>query len=71
MNAGVELNIEGRLVEAVAEFDEANRLGPQYAQAYADLTIAKTILDLDFEANEDAYQAMMLGFERTPLKDLI
>ena len=71
MNAGVELNIEGRLEEAVAEFDEAIRLGPQYAQAYADLAIAKTILDLDFEANEDAYQAIMLGFDRTPLKDLI
>ena len=33
-NAGVALGIEGRLEEAIAEYDEAIRLNPQYTLAY-------------------------------------
>ena len=35
------------------------------------LSRCQTILDLDIEAKKDADQAITLGFDRTPLKDLI
>ena len=61
----------GQFQRAIQDYDEAILLEPQYAPAYADRAVARTILGLDIEAQRDAERAVELGIDRTLLEDLI
>lgn len=64
-NAGVELQQQGRLQEAVAEYDEAIRLDLQYAEAYCNRALAYALFGRDAEAQLDIARATELGFDKT------
>ena len=58
--AGVELQREGRLEEAIAQYDEAIRLDPLFANAYTIRGIAYRALGQPEQAIEDFDQAIQL-----------
>jgi len=59
-NAGAQLSNDGRWQEAIAEYDEAIRLNPQYAEAYNDRGIAYCNLGEHQRAIEDLNEAIRL-----------
>ena len=59
---------QGRLQEAIAEYDEAIRLDPQDALAYANRTRAHTLMSMDAEAEQDFNRAVELGFDPDALR---
>lgn len=63
-NAGLEFQEQGRLQEAIAEYDEAIRLNPEYTLAYANRARVYTMLYMDTEAEQDVNRALELGFDR-------
>ena len=58
--AGVELLNEDRLEEAIAEYDEAIRLNPDYAFAYIDRGVAYHNLGQDERATQDYDEAIRI-----------
>ena len=71
MNRGIAYRRLGQFQRAIQDYDEAIRLDPQDALAYANRSVAKTILSLDIEAQRDVERAVALGVDRTFLEDLI
>ena len=59
-NDGLELYEEGRLEEAIAKYDEAIRLDPQYAKAYFNRGLAYGNLGQFQRAIEDSGEAIRL-----------
>ena len=59
-NAGVELQEEGRLQAAIAEYDEAIRLDPELALAYINLGAAYDGLGQHERAIQDYDEAILL-----------
>ncbi len=59
-NAGVELQEQGRLQEAIAEYDEAIRLDPEYADAYINRGVAYFNLGQLERAIRDFDEAILL-----------
>ena len=66
-NAGLHLQEQGRLEEAIQDYDEAIRLDPQDADAYINRALAYTLLGKDAEANRDVDRAVELGINRSVL----
>jgi len=62
-NAGVELQEQGRLEEAIGEYDEAIRLDPQYALAYTNRGAAYAYLGEYQEAIADFTRAIEINPE--------
>ena len=60
---GVELQERGNLLAAISEYDEAIRLDPELAKAYANRALAYTALGRDAEAARDAEKAIELGYD--------
>jgi len=60
LNAGVNLQVEGRLEEAIAEYDEAIRLDPLLAQAYTNRGLAYDDLGQHQPAIQDFDEAIRL-----------
>ena len=59
-NAGAELQEQGRLEEAIAEYDQAIRLDPQYVLAYFNRGVAYHGLGEFQQAVEDLDEAIRL-----------
>jgi Tfp pilus assembly protein PilF len=49
------------------DLDEAIRLDPQFAAAYANRAVVYTFLGKDAEAEQDTNKAVELGFDRDKL----
>ena len=65
-SAGVEHQLEGRLDEAVAEYDEAIRLDPRYAKAYGNRGVVYTALGQHQRAIQDFDEAIRLDPQLGP-----
>ena len=70
-SAGVELQDEGRLEEAIAEYDQAIRLVPNLGEAYGGRALALAAIGKDSEAKQDAERAVELGVDRALLEEAI
>ena len=70
-NSGNDLLHQGRLGEAIAKYDEAIRLNPKLAVAYANRGIARTHLHKDLEAQQDIERAIELGADHAELERII
>ena len=69
--AGVKLQEQGNLEEAVAEYGEAIRYNPRLTQTYVSRAITYILLGRDAEAQQDVDRAVELGEERAPLEQQI
>ncbi len=69
--AGAEHQEAGRLAEAIEDYDEAIRLDPQLALAYANRAVAYTLLGRDAEAQQDVDRAVVLGIDPAALRSEI
>ncbi len=62
-NAGLDFQEQGRLVEAIAEYDEAIRLDPQHVDAFNDRGVAYNDLGRFQRAIQDYDEAIRLNPE--------
>ena len=56
---------------AIQDLDEAIRLDPRFAQAYANRAIAHTLLGEDVAAQKDIARAVEMGFDQRLVEDAI
>ena len=68
VRAGIELMEQGRLEEAVAQFDAAIRSEPICAVAYANRAKANTLLGRNGDSERDVEIAVEQGFDRNSLE---
>ena len=71
LNAGMELQQQGRIHEAVSRYDEAIRLDSNIADAYANRALALTFIGRDELALEDIEMTVALGADRASLETAI
>lgn len=57
-----------QLQRAIEDFDEAVRVDPQYAKAYANRARAYALLGRDSEAQKDVHRAVALGIDAAKLR---
>ena len=69
--AGLMCQKQERLEKALAEYDEAIRLYPEFAEAYAARAMVYTLLGKKVEAEQDIEQAVELGYPSDRLKEEI
>ena len=61
----------GQYERAIQDYDEAIRLNPQLAVAYANRAFAYTSLGKDTEAEQDINLAIELGIDRAVMESTI
>ncbi len=70
-NSGIEYLERGQYNQAIVNFDEAIRLDPGLAQAYASSAFAHTLLNDDEAAQRDVEWAIELGYDERLLNAAI
>ncbi len=70
-NRGETYGQLGKYKRAIEDYDEAIRLNPQLASAFANRAVAYTYLGRDLEAQQDTKRGIELGLDRGILRSAI